>query len=71
MALTKIRQANKKARREQKRKTVRGETRLQRDRLAVRQRRTRKLIAQGRKEFHAKRRAEKAYIEGLEGEISA
>lgn len=69
MALTKIRQANKKAARELKRKAVRAHAAgISLDRR-IRKRRARKMLAQGRKEWRAKRRAEREYVKGLEAEV--
>lgn len=69
MALNKIRKANKKARREQKRSKVRLEIGRRRQDSRVRQKRARAMFEQGRREFQAKRRAEKDYVNDLAAEL--
>lgn len=69
MALDNIRQANKKARREAKRKQIRDKISGSRQMNKVRRLRTRKMFLQGQREFNAKRKAEKSYIEQLTSEV--
>lgn len=69
MALDKIRKANKKAKRQQKRRVVKAHVTKQRTATKIKQKRARKMIAEGRREFHAKRRADKNYLSALETEI--
>lgn len=69
MALTKIRLANKKARHEHKRKAVQLKTARQRTITKLRQKRMRQIMAEGRRESRAKRRAELDYINELAEEL--
>lgn len=70
MALSKIRLANKKAARELRRKAVRDIAAHKRANAKVRQKRTRKMMIQGRKDYLAKRRFDADYINKLETEIN-
>lgn len=69
MALSKIRLANKKARRESRRKGVRSTGARQRTADKVRKGRMRKMMAQGQQEHKAARRGELDYINRLEAEL--
>lgn len=69
MALTKIRLANKKAKREARRKMHHSQYTKETHMVKVRNKRMRKLAIQGRKEHLAKRRQELAYVKQLESEV--
>jgi hypothetical protein len=70
MALDKLRLANKKARREHKRRQVRALATHKRRDNKVRAKRAREIFLQGRKEYQAKRRANQAYVDSLETELA-
>lgn len=70
MALDNIRLANKKAKREAKRKNIRNGASTDRQKNRIRQRRMRKMMVQGRREYLQKRRDDKSYIDQLEAEIN-
>lgn len=70
MALDKIRKANKKARHEHKRKLVRADIGHTKQQKKVQRKRARDMFIQGRKEYQAKRRADKAYLAALEAELA-
>ncbi len=69
MGTSKIKKINKKWRHEQRRKKHRQSLKLERQANSTRNRRMRKLFAEGKREHQLKRRAERAYIDDLQGEI--
>jgi hypothetical protein len=69
MPLSKLKLANKKARRESRRKQVRAVGRSKKRDDKFRRKRIHKLMIEGRKEHNAKRAAEKNYIKNLEAQI--
>lgn len=69
MALTQIRKANKKYKREHRRKQIQKQRAEERKLERVRNRRTAKMMVQGRKEHLAKRRSELSYVNDLQEEI--
>lgn len=69
MALTKIRQANKKYRHEARRRKRQAELRETARQNKIIQKRTRKMMLEGRKEFNAKRRDELEYVDKLTAEV--
>jgi hypothetical protein len=71
MALSKIKLANKKSKRSQKRKIVQVKIRRKRDESKIRTKRAREVFLQGRREHQAKRQANKTYLETLEEEIQS
>lgn len=71
MALTKIKLANKKAKREQKRRALRAEIAKDRRAMKIRNKRMRKMMIAGRREDLKRREGQKQYIKQLEGEVLA
>lgn len=69
MTLSKIKQANKKARHEQKRKAIRGHDQLLRNKSKIHNKRMRAMVRKGRMEHRKRRQAEKSYVENLEAEL--
>lgn len=70
MALSKIRQANKTARRHQKRNIKHDQYVKKNADLKVRNKRIRKLMIAGRREQLAKHRTDTAYVNQLERELT-
>ncbi len=69
MTLSKIKKANKKYRREARRKAKQAQVRADNRDMSIRYRRSRKILAQGQKEYQERRRADKNYIDQLASEI--
>lgn len=70
MSLEKMVYASKKARREHKRQQKRNNIAKHREHNRIRRKRAQDMFIQGRKEYQAKRRADKDYIDQLERELS-
>lgn len=68
--LSKIKQANKKARREQRRRNIRASSEETRRKNKIRQKRMRKMIIQGRREELRARREQIGYVARLEAELA-
>ena len=69
MALTKIKKANKKHRREQRRKAKRSLVVAVSREQSIRYKRSRKILVQGQKEYNEKRRAARNYVDELASEL--
>jgi len=69
MTLSKIKFANKKAKREKLRQQKRDKARIEKGQTKIRNKRMRKMMIQGRKEHLAQRAREKNYIDELEAEL--
>lgn len=69
MSLTKIRLANKRAKREARRKAHHAEFVRAKKALKIRNKRMRKMMVEGRRQDLQKRRAATAYAEQLETEV--
>ena len=71
MALTKIRFANKKAKREQKRKAHHAQFVKEKHDMKIRNKRMRKMMVAGRREHLARKAEHIKYVKQLEGEVIA
>jgi hypothetical protein len=69
MPLSKVRAAEKKARHEHKRQVIRNKIARKRGHVKVSRKRAREMFIKGRKEYQAKRAADKDYVANLEAEI--
>lgn len=69
MALDKIKFANKKQKHEHRRAIIRSKIMGCKQHAKVRRKRVREMFIQGRREYIAKRAADKSYIAQLESEI--
>lgn len=69
MALSKIKKANKKHRREMARRKRRAQVGEISRQSRVKQKRMRQLFIQGKKEHQAQRRSEKSYVDNLTEEV--
>jgi hypothetical protein len=69
MSLPKIKKANKKAHKEALRRNKRKKVARENEELRVRYGRSRKILKAGQKEYLAKRKQDKDYIDGLMGEL--